>query len=68
MCGTSDNVQSLPVNHSAAQPERKRVKAQPPHQCVRSDVDRGEAQLAVVLDELDVSDASYALAVKVHDL
>jgi hypothetical protein len=67
MRGASDDVQSLPVDRLGAQPERG-VKAQPPDNRTRSDVDRGEAQLAVVLDEFDVSDTSQALAVEVDDL
>ena len=68
MRGTSDNVQSLPLDPPAAQPARERMKAQPSDNRTRSDVDRREAQLAVVLDEFDVSDTSQALAVEVDDL
>ena len=56
--GTSDDVQPLPVDRPAGQLARKRAKAQPPSERARSDVDRDQPELAGVLDELDVPDAS----------
>ena len=55
---TSNDVQPLPVDRPTGQLPRKRVKAQPPSERARSDVDRDQPELAGVLDELDVSDAS----------
>ena len=55
---TSNDVQPLPGDRPTGQMPRKRVKAQPPSERARSDVDRDQPELAGVLDELDVPDAS----------
>ena len=55
---TSNDVQPLPVDRPTGQMPRKRVKAQPPSERARSDVDRDQPELAGVLDELDIPDAS----------